>query len=269
MRAKKHFSQNFLQDKAIIHQIIQVMAIHKNDKYLEIGPGMGALTERLANQCAQLIALEIDQNLATDLQKQFAQQPHIIILHQDALKFSYHAEGQQGPYRLVSNLPYHLCTAFVQQFITNRQHISDMHLMMQKEVAERLLSTAGRTRGWLSVMIELLCDADYLFDVPRESFYPVPAVNSAFIKLRWKADQHISQDWLASLQQLLMAAFRQKRKTLYNNLAKSPWQLTKTGLDKLHIDGSLRAEQLSLEDFLKLHDHTRSHRIHPPCLTLV
>jgi 16S rRNA (adenine1518-N6/adenine1519-N6)-dimethyltransferase len=252
MKAKKHFSQNFLQDDEIIQRIVQVMAVQKNDRLLEVGPGKGALTHKLSLQCEQLIALEIDQQLVTFLTQQFATIKHVHIEHQDALSFAY---NQQKPFRLVSNLPYHLSTALIRRFISARENIVDMHLMMQKEVADRLLCCYGKSRGWLSVIIELLCDAEHLFDVPAESFYPVPKVKSSVIRLAWKKDQNFSVAWLASFEKMLMQAFGHKRKTLLNNFSHSSWTLKKEDWQKMNIDYSQRAEQLSLEDYLILHNN--------------
>lgn len=252
IQAKKRFSQNFLHDKAIIHQIVQAMAVQPSDKLLEIGPGMGALTEALATQCESLLALEIDRDLVALLQPRFAKQKHITIKHQDAMSFAYH---DKPPYRLVSNLPYHLSTALIRKFITQGQSIIDMHLMMQKEVAQRLLATSGKARGWLSVMIELLCEAEYLFDVSPESFQPIPAVHSAVIRLQCKDNSPYSQDWLHSFQAVLIQAFSQKRKTLWNNFVPSQWKLRKEDWEAIGINPSLRAEQVDLTSYIKLNSY--------------
>ena len=255
MQAKKHYSQNFLHDERIINHIIQVMAIQKDEQFLEIGPGTGALTKKIAQQCQKLTALEIDKDLISVLNKRLQSQNNITIKHADALTFAY---DQHPPFRLISNLPYHLSTALIRKFISQRDNIIDMHLMMQKEVAQRLLCTHGKARGWLSVIIELLCDAELLFEVAAESFDPVPNVQSAVVRFLWKKEQNYESDWLCSFEKIVMQAFTQKRKTLYNNFLNSAWKLQKSDWQKLNIDCSLRAEQLPLEDYLKLYTYLKN-----------
>lgn len=253
--AKRSLSQNFLIDSAVISDILRACAPSSNDALIEVGAGQGAISNGLCQKSQSLTLIELDDRLLPVLQQRFTQYPHVKVLHQNALNFNY-LSHQPQPYRLVANLPYHLSTILLQKFLQAHTVIQDMHLMLQKEVAQRICANQGSHRSWLSVLRELVFDAEMLFDIDAESFSPIPKIKSTFIRLSAKksTDTPIDTNYWKIF---LLQAFHNKRKNLRNNFKNS---LNDSDWKKLPFNPQLRAEQLDLSQFKALYQqwHTCS-----------
>lgn len=250
-QAKKHFGQNFLVDERIIHDIIAGIGPEPGDHIVEIGPGLGALTRPLLRRLNHLDVVEIDRDIIARLQSSYAQEianSKLTIHAGDALKFDF--SKLAGPLRVVGNLPYNVSTPLLFHFAEYAPCIKDMHLMLQKEVVERM--TAGPSTpeyGRLSVMLQYRFRMEKLLDVPPESFRPVPKVNSAVIRVVPLPISEVtvqSENWYA---QLVRIGFAKRRKTLRNALKE---YLSEQDFQALGIDAWQRAEDLGVAEFAKL-----------------
>lgn len=245
---RKRFGQNFLQNRHIIDDIVRAINPQAEDNMLEIGPGLGALTEPLLRRLNHLTAVEID----TDLQKYLAElaiaQGKLRLVAADALTLDYSQFGSQ--LRVVGNLPYNISTPLLIHLLRFTSSIEDMHFMLQKEVVERIAAEPGsKAYGRLTVMLQYHCAVDYLFDVPPEAFDPQPKVDSAVVRLiphRVSPFEEVSK---AQLERLVASAFAMRRKTLNNNLKGI---ITAEQLSTLGIDGSKRPEQISISEYVQL-----------------
>ena len=242
---QKRLGQHFLSDPAKIEGIIA--AIGPSDTLVEIGPGRGALTFPLSGQTKNLIAIEKDPDLAEYLEHQFADHPNVTIRCADALQedLSIYPKGL----RLAGNLPYNVATALLQRWMELRAHLTDLTVMVQREVARRLAAPPGDpARGQLSVAIQLLMQVETLLDVEPECFTPPPKVVSTVVRLQPRESLPIREDEREGFMRLIRQAFASRRKTLRNNLPMLPdsvWMETE-------IDPGKRAEALSGEEFIRL-----------------
>ena len=242
---QKRLGQHFLYDSAKIEEI--VAAIGPSDTLLEIGPGRGALTLPLAGQTKHLIAIEKDPALAEHLERQFSDNPGVTIRCADAL----HEDLSTYPkgLRLAGNLPYNVATALLQRWMELRTHLSDLTVMVQREVAQRLAAPPGDpSRGQLSVVVQLLMQVELLFEVEPECFDPPPQVVSTVVRLVPRESLPIKEEERKGFTRLVRQAFASRRKTLRNNLPEisdSVWAETE-------IDSRRRAEALSGEEFVWL-----------------
>ena len=240
-KARKRFGQNFLIDERIIERIIAAIAAKKEDTILEIGPGQGALTLPLLEQLNQLHVIEIDRDLIARLQDM--NNDKLIIHQSDALKFDLTTLPEN--LRVVGNLPYNISSPILFYLLDNRARVKDMTFMLQKEVVERMVAKHGsKTYGRLSVMMQAFFELELLFIVPPESFDPPPKVESAIVYLKPLQQTIISN--ITTFEMIVKKAFSQRRKTLRNCL-KSLINQTQTS-----IDLTLRAEMLSVDDFIQL-----------------
>lgn len=248
--ARKRFGQNFLQDHRIIDSMISSIEARPNEHWVEIGPGQGALTEPLLKSGVQLEVVELDRDLVTLLQEKFKQYDNLRIHSADALRFDFSALAVHGKLRVIGNLPYNISTPLMFHILANSACIEDMFFMLQKEVVDRICAEPNSKKyGRLSVMMQYYCATEWLFDVPPESFDPVPKVMSAIVRLVPHTVPPVQVDSLANLNTVVTTAFSQRRKTLRNSLKKLIDE--QTMLD-LGINPVLRAENISLSDFAKL-----------------
>jgi 16S rRNA (adenine1518-N6/adenine1519-N6)-dimethyltransferase len=182
---RKRFGQNFLHDHSIINDIISSIAVHPDDHWVEIGPGMGALTTPLLQTGVKLDVVELDRDLVVLLKDKYSQAARLNIHSADALTFDF-AQLRQGDekLRVIGNLPYNISTPLMFHLLESTSCIEDMHFMLQKEVVDRICAVPGNKQyGRLSVMMQYYCEPELLFDVPPESFDPAPKVMSAVVKL--------------------------------------------------------------------------------------
>ena len=249
VRARKRFGQNFLTDETIIDQITGRFT-PADKTIVEIGPGRGALTQKLLMTQAQVIALELDRDLIPLLQKQFAHFDNLILHQADALRFDFTTLEAQAPLRLVGNLPYNVATPLIFRLLEQLPLIQDMHFMLQWEVVARLSAKPGdKLYGQLSVVVQNLCDTSILLEVPPASFEPAPKVNSGVIHLLPRSTPMVPESRQPLFNKLVKSAFAQRRKTLRNNLK---GLLTESQIEDAGIDPSLRAEVLEIAQFAEL-----------------
>jgi 16S rRNA (adenine1518-N6/adenine1519-N6)-dimethyltransferase len=249
-RPRKRFGQNFLHDQQIIDRIIACIAPRTTDLLVEIGPGQAALTRPLLASGAELHVIEIDRDLVLHLQKQFSENTNFTVHACDALKANLPEITGNRPFRLIGNLPYNISTPLIFHILQWHGLVVDMHFMLQKEVVDRMAAVPGsRTYGRLSVMTQFRCRVTPLFDVPPESFSPVPRVYSSIVRLQPLKEPPADAGTFENLERVVAAAFSQRRKTLRNSLRDhlSADQILATG-----IDPGQRAEQLSLSQFAAL-----------------
>ncbi len=264
--AKKSFGQNFLVDPNYIRKIIEALNPQTDETIIEIGAGRGALTEKLIESGANIFAIEFEREMVHVLQKRFGHLKNFQLIPQDALQTDFSdlinpKSEIRNPKsaKLVANLPYNISTAILQKLIEQRGVFSEMILMFQREVVERIIAKAGtKERGFLSVFVEAYLQTEKLFDVPPKAFRPSPKVWSAVARLITKDCDEIIFQHKDLFREIVSAGFAQKRKTILNNLKNAPPDLkTKIGgaeaiLSKTQIDPSRRAETLALEEWMQI-----------------
>ncbi|HEY8560654.1 MAG TPA: 16S rRNA (adenine(1518)-N(6)/adenine(1519)-N(6))-dimethyltransferase RsmA [Pyrinomonadaceae bacterium] len=261
--AKKSFGQNFLVDPNYIDKIIAALAPETGENIVEIGPGRGALTEKLLEARARVTAIELERDMLAVLNERFGDSENFHLIESDVLKFDFseligpRSEISNPGSKLVANLPYYISTAILQKLIENRVLFSEMILMFQREVVERITAEVGsRERGFLTVLTEAFLEAEKLFDVPPNAFRPAPKVWSAIVRLKPKNEVEIADEKL--FRELISAAFAQKRKTILNNLKNAPPELkakigdAATLLERSGIEPQRRAESLAIEEWQKI-----------------
>jgi 16S rRNA (adenine1518-N6/adenine1519-N6)-dimethyltransferase len=244
-KAKKSFSQNWLVDESVLRKIVQGAEIQPGDRVLEIGPGTGVLTQALVNAGAEVTAIEADKTLMAGLQDRFG---HQITLHfGDAL--SSPEKYPETPYKLVANIPYNITSELVQTFLTTKKRPTSMILMVQREVADRIISKPPQM-SLFSVVCQTYAQCKKLFNVPAGAFRPVPKVDSAVVKL-----DLLPIHEQESIIQLAKQGFSSKRKQLHKNLSSMvdvSSEQVKTWLTELDFDPRIRAEALSVDDWKRL-----------------
>lgn len=248
---RKRFGQNFLKDHNIIHTILSSIQAAANDHWVEIGPGQGALTGPLLNLAKRLDVVELDRDLVALLNNKFKQQDRLRIYSADALNFDFSALVEDTErLRIIGNLPYNISTPLMFHLLSYAPCINDMHFMLQKEVVDRICAAPGSKKyGRLSVMMQYHCAAEPLFDVPPESFDPIPKVMSAIVRLVPYRQPPFQVNDINNLNRIVTQAFSQRRKTVRNSLKKL---IAEEDFATLNIDPEVRAEALSLSDFAKL-----------------
>ena len=248
-QARKRFGQHFLHDRNIIDKIIRAIDPGEDDQLVEIGPGQGALTFPLLKQCKRLIAIELDRDLIPRLQQKAAADEQLKVINADILKFELDSLPD-GRFRIVGNLPYNISTPLMFHLLDSIEKIQDMHFMVQKEVARRIVAEVStRNYGRLSVMIQNRCDCQYLFDVAPASFTPPPRVDSAVIRMIPYPKPIIDSNDFQVFSEIVLTAFNQRRKTITNSLKSI---IDSEMIDACAIDSRLRAENLSLQDYANL-----------------
>lgn len=256
--AKKSFGQNFLIDERVVGKIIDALDLKGDETIIEIGAGRGALTERLLEKAGQVIAIELDRDLIPVLQARFGVLGNFRLVEADALKATF-AEiiGTDEKVKLVANLPYNISTAILQRLSDQRQVFSELILMFQREVVERITARPGhKERGFLSVLVEASFVSNKLFDVPGKAFRPIPMVMSSVVRLK-PIDTQIDDPVL--FRKIVSKGFLQKRKTIFNNF-KGDFADAKSILEAAGIDPNRRSETLSLAEWIALVDNIGGRR---------
>jgi 16S rRNA (adenine1518-N6/adenine1519-N6)-dimethyltransferase len=250
-RARKRFGQNFLNDPIVIEQIVRAINPLPNDNLIEIGPGLGALTEPVAETAGKLTVVELDRDLVLRLQNHPVLVDKLEIHQADALKFDFLTLVPPGEkIKVFGNLPYNISTPLLFHLFDFSEHIVNMHFMLQQEVVNRMVAEPGsKAFGRLTVMTQYFCDAMPVLQVPPESFSPPPKVDSAVIRLTPKPASQRTAKSLKSLNRVCLEAFNQRRKTLRNCLKNIiPVEV----IIQLGIDPTLRPEYLTIENFITL-----------------
>lgn len=260
--AKKSFGQNFLFDQNYVSKIISALNPQPHETIVEIGAGRGALTERLIESGANIVAVEIEREMIAVLRDKFAGKENFRLIESDALKIDYsrfRIPDSGFQIKLVANLPYYISTRILQKLIRQRASFSEMILMFQREVVERMTAKVGSSkRGFLTVLSEAYLEIEKLFDVPPDAFRPAPKVWSSVVRLITKKSDEITFENEDLFREMISAAFRQKRKTLWNNLKdfKFKNQIEKKGWNEIfllsEISPQTRAENLTISEWKKL-----------------
>ena len=256
---KKRYGQNFLTDRTVLSRIVDTAGIRCGEPLLEIGPGRGALTRLLAGVAGHVLAVEVDRDLVAFLTNEFSDVTGVEIISADILQCDLKAllaHRNQERWRVVANLPYNISSQVLFLLLDTIKLFSGLTLMLQKEVAERIASgPEDKEYGILSVFCALHCDVDLAFTVKPGSFFPVPKVSSAILRLIPLATPRFDVGDEAYFRRLVKAAFGNRRKTLWNCLkgqfGTDNEQLRKL-LDNCGIDPARRGETLSLEEFAVL-----------------
>ena len=259
----KRFGQNFLTDKSIVKRIISALNPQSHETIVEIGPGRGALTEPLIQLAGNLIAIEFDRNLIPVLVDAFGRKGNFKLVHSDALITDICAEIRPAiKARIVANLPYNIATAVLQRLIAQRECLTELILMLQREVVDRITAPPGSAeRGYLSVFVEAYCETEKLFEVSPGSFHPVPKVWSTVVRLTMRPEiaGEVKDENL--LWQVVSAGFAQRRKTILNSLRSAPTPLQERlkahggasiVLYRAEVDLKRRAETLGLDDWARI-----------------
>ncbi|ALV22440.1 MAG: 16S rRNA (adenine(1518)-N(6)/adenine(1519)-N(6))-dimethyltransferase RsmA [Carnobacterium sp.] len=263
---KKSLGQNFIIDTNILSNIVEAAGLNKETNVVEVGPGIGALTEHLARASKEVIAFEIDDRLLPVLADTLSPYDNVSIIHQDVLQANLKEVLTEKvdlaePLMVVANLPYYITTPIVMYFLESVVRIDALVIMMQKEVAERITAAPGsKAYGSLTIAVQYHMDAEIAFIVPKTVFMPQPNVDSAIIKLTRRTTPSVEVMDEKVFFELTRAAFVQRRKTLWNNLlgkyGKEEAMKEKLiqALDYAGIDPKRRGETLSLTEFGKLAD---------------
>ena len=248
---RKRFGQNFLHDPTVIQRIHAAIGAKPGERLVEIGPGQGAITQGLLRAVGGLDVVELDRDLIEPLRQRLGPQGELRIHNLDALKFDLRQLAGDGDrLRIIGNLPYNISTPLLFHFLEQGDCILDMHLMLQKEVVDRIVADPGnKVYGRLSVMVQTYCSASSLFRIGPGAFTPAPKVESAFLRLRPLRPLPEPIDDPALHARIVAAAFGQRRKTLRNSLS----GLIDTPLfDQAGIDPGQRAETLDVASYARL-----------------
>ena len=273
IQANKSLGQNFLVNDNVIDEIIRGSNIDKQDLIIEIGPGLGVLTNRLLQESNNVVAVELDKRMVNILKDRFAQnindqaESKLEIINEDILKINLNqliAEKRKNQeikqVKIVANLPYYISTPIIMKLLENRLDIDEIIVMVQKEVAERLIAKTGtRLAGAITYAVEYYSEATSLIKVPKESFVPSPKVESEVIKLKVRKDEKIHVENEKLLFNIISKSFMQRRKTLSNALLNNNIMKNKDDVKKmwteLGMDENVRGESLTLEQFGKITDY--------------
>jgi 16S rRNA (adenine1518-N6/adenine1519-N6)-dimethyltransferase len=268
---KKSLGQNFLIDTNILNRIVDHAGLTNESGAIEIGPGIGALTEQLAKNCQKVVAFEIDQRLIPILKDTLSPYPHVKVIHEDVLKADVMSVMESefkelDDVMVVANLPYYVTTPIIMKLLEDQLPIRGIVCMLQKEVADRISAKPGtKEYGSLSIAVQYYTIAEIVMIVPKTVFVPQPNVDSAVIRLTRRQTPIVEVKDEAFFFQITRASFAQRRKTLLNNLqsglrnGKEKKELILSILEEVQIEPSRRGETLSIEEFARLSDALYDH----------
>lgn len=261
-RTKKRLGQNFLVNPDVIGDIIDFAKITKEDTVLEIGPGVGFVTEQLVKHAKKVIAVELDEEAIKELEK--LECDNLEIIHNDILKTDISALSEENV-KVVANIPYYITSPIIAHLLgeiddlanKNRNKIKDIILMVQEEVARRIVATEksqSKQYGLLTILSQFWADCEIIRLVGRKSFYPAPKVNSALVSLRVRKEPLLQLSDYSFFRRVIKAAFSQRRKTLKNCLVGAGFDKEKVAkaISDLGLDENIRGEKLSIQEFGKL-----------------
>lgn len=261
-RTKKRLGQNFLVDGEVIQDIIEFANISPDDTIVEIGPGVGFVTEQLVKYAKKVIIIELDEEAIEELKKLDA--PNLEIIHNDVLKTDL-SSLTEDKFKVVANIPYYITSPIIAHLLgeiddlnnKNRNKIKDIILMVQEEVARRMVATpdsTGKQYGLLTILSQFWADVKILRLVGRKSFYPAPKVNSALVKLDVRTEPKLKLSDYSYFRRVIKAGFAQRRKNIKNCLLNGSFlkEHIIKALSNLGIDENIRGEKLSIEKFGEL-----------------
>jgi 16S rRNA (adenine1518-N6/adenine1519-N6)-dimethyltransferase len=255
---RKGWGQHFLIDRNILNKVVRTAKVGKEDIVLEVGPGLGEMTIALARQAKRVIAIEIDPKLVEILKKKMAPYPNVEVIKRDILKVDFYhflyQEGQQ--IKVVANLPYQISTPLLSRFIESRNVFFTLTLMLQKEVAERMVALPGEKEyGPLSIFVQMVSDLSISFFIKPSAFFPPPKVDSAVVHMVWKEKSMIELGDEKWFKRVVKGCFSYRRKTLINALKHSGLSLPRDiveRMERIGIDPQRRPETLKLQEFARL-----------------
>ncbi|MDN3653616.1 16S rRNA (adenine(1518)-N(6)/adenine(1519)-N(6))-dimethyltransferase RsmA [Thalassotalea ponticola] len=249
-QAKKRFGQNFLHDDAVISRIVDAIDPAEGENLIEIGPGLGALTEPVIERAGDISVVELDRDLAHRLRHHPFLAKHLTIYEIDALKFDFGTLAESQPLRVFGNLPYNISTPLIFHLLSFGDKIKDMHFMLQKEVVNRMAAGPdSKAYGRLSIMCQYYCQVMPVMEIGPEAFQPPPKVDSAIVRLIPREHIEYPAKDIKWLGRVCTEAFNQRRKTIRNSLKKL---ISAEQLEQLGISASLRPENISLPDYVKI-----------------
>jgi 16S rRNA (adenine1518-N6/adenine1519-N6)-dimethyltransferase len=249
--------QNFLRDEKVLKKIIEAADLQADDFVIEIGPGEGILTEELTQRAGKVVAIEIDNNLVKLLRNKLSNKKNVEIIEGDVLKINLPEllGSEASKYKVIANLPYYITSPIIRLFLESELPPKEMILMVQKEVAERIVAKPGKM-SILSLSVQYYAKAELLFTVSKNSFFPVPEVDSAVIRITYNRRLTTdNQDEVRKFFRVVRAGFSSKRKLLLNNLANSFHLDKKEAAEKLRkagINPAARAQELHIEEWKRL-----------------
>ena len=256
----KSLGQNFLIDTNVIDRILEGARVKEGDYVIEVGPGIGTLTKEMGRTAEKVVAIEIDKTLIPILEETLADFPNIEVINQDILKVNVQELVKEklngGPVKLVANLPYYITTPIVMKFLEEDIPVTDIVVMVQKEVADRMNAQPNsKDYGALSVAVQYYCDTEIVAKAPRHMFMPQPNVDSTVIGLHVREEKKYNVDNEDIFFKTVKASFGQRRKTLLNSLGGLGFlskDQIKIALQEANIDEKRRGETLSIEEFASL-----------------
>ena len=260
--ARKRFGQNFLHDEYVIDKIVNALNPRDGENLVEIGPGLGALTDPVCERVSALTVVELDRDLAKRLRHHPFNGSKLNIIEQDALTLDFTTVKDNLPdpeqsLRVFGNLPYNISTPLMFHLFDYADSIQDMHFMLQKEVVNRLAAGPGsKSYGRLSVMTQYYCSVTPVLTVPPGAFKPPPKVDSAVVRLIPHAAPPVEVDSVNTLERVCAQAFNQRRKTIRNSLKDC---ISEKNLASLDINPGVRAETLSLQNFATIANYIYEH----------
>lgn len=263
-RFQKKFGQNFLIDTHVLERIVEAAEITKENFVLEIGPGIGTMTQYLCEHAREVMAVEIDNHLIPILQETLGQYDNVTVVNQDILKLDIAKMAQEynggKPIKVVANLPYYITTPIIMGLFESHVPLESITVMVQKEVAERMQAEPGtKEYGALSLAVQYFAQADIVANVPPNCFMPRPNVGSAVIRLTCHKENPVKVSDERFMFRVIRASFNQRRKTLQNGLGNDAGlPVTKEqaaqALEKMGLSATIRGERLSLQEFARLSD---------------
>lgn len=264
IKANKDLGQNFLINDDVIEKIIEKSQIEKNDLIIEIGPGLGVLTNLLLEKSDNVVTIELDKRMVEIISKRFILKNNLQIINEDVLKVDLNKlinerkkQTNINKVKIVANLPYYISTPIIMKLLEEKLEIDEIIVMVQKEVAQRLVAKTGtKDVGAITYAVEYFSEAEKVIDVPKESFIPSPKVESAVIKLKIRKEAYVQVKDEKMLFNIIQKSFSQRRKTLVNALVNGKIVESKEKAEKiikeLNINENIRGEKLTLEDFARI-----------------
>lgn len=264
IRANKNLGQNFLINKEVVENIVKSSQITKEDMVIEIGPGLGTLTKYLIEMSGHVLCVELDPKMVHILNDRFSKYNNFEIINEDILKIDLNKIIKQKKgkdnikkVKIVANLPYYITTPIIMKLLEEKLEIESITVMIQKEVADRLIETpGGKNTGAITHTVYYYCQSEKIMEVPNTSFIPEPEVTSEVIKMNIRNKPAVEIDEPKVMFMIIKSAFMQKRKTLINALTNTKvFASKKEGIEifkKLNLDENIRAENLTIHDFANI-----------------
>ena len=257
---KKELGQNFIEDKALLEELVNLAEVSLQDEIIEIGPGSGNMTVLLAQKGKKVVAIEVDNRLIPFLQLKESQYPNLKVIHGDVLSLDFQeilSVFQEEKIKVVANIPYYITKEILQLLLQHRKNISSAYLMVQKEVGEKLKAEpTEKPYGPTAILYQYYCEVAILKEIPADFFIPPPKVDSVFIKMKFKNEEDFSpveKNHEKTFLTLVKGVFQMRRKTLENNIA-SVFSFSKEEgkeiLEKAQIKPKARGEELSIVELL-------------------